>query len=249
LDKALRRITEMFNTKTSLDRRTFLRGAGVTLALPLLEAMIPASTARAATAAPVRRFGAAYSPNGMIMAQWTPASAGSSFELTPILKPFEPVRDQMVVVSGLGSGPVRTGGHALATPTFLTGVTAPNRTEGADLRAGTTIDQALASKYGQETVFPSLEIATEDFTTAVGSCEIGYSCAYLNTISWRTPTTPLPMEINPRQVFERLFGGTGTPEQRTLRLRNRRSVLDAATKQAKQLEAGLGAADRNRVDD
>ena len=241
----------MIITKKFLDRRTFLQGAGAAVALPLLDAMIPASTAEAQTAAaPVRRFAAAYLPNGMVLSHWTPASVGAHFELTPTLKPFEPVRDQMVVVSGLSSGPMRAGGHALAGATFLTGVQAPNRTEGADLRAGTTIDQVLAEQYAGNTVFPSLELATEDFTTAVGACEIGFSCAYLNTISWRTPVTPLPMEINPRMVFERMFGeGGGTPEQRELRLRKRRSVLDAVSEQAKQLQARLGSTDRRRLDD
>jgi len=242
----------MFLTKKFLDRRTFLRGAGVALALPLLDAMIPAHTLEAQTAAaPVRRFGVTYLPNGVVVPKyWTPTTTGSDFELTTILKPFEPVRDHMVVVSGLSSGPMRAGGHALAPSTFLTGVQAPKKTEGADIRTGTTIDQVLADQYAGNTVFRSMELATEDFTTAVGSCEIGFSCAYLNTISWRTPTTPLPMEINPRMVFERMFGGgSGTPEQKAQRLRNRRSVLDAVSDQAKHLEAGLGTADRRRMND
>jgi hypothetical protein len=156
----------------------------------------------------------------------------------------------MVVISGLSSGPMRAGGHALAPSTFLTGVEAPKKTEGSDLRTGTTIDQVLAEQYAGNTVFRSMELATEDFTTAVGACEIGFSCAYLNTISWRTPVTPLPMEINPRMVFERMFGGgSGTPEQKATRLRNRRSVLDAVSNEAKHLEASLGPADRRRLDD
>ena len=241
----------MFVTKMALLRRTFLRGVGATLALPLLDAMIPASTLLAQTAArPVRRFGAAYSPNGMILSHWTPSTAGTAFDLPLILKPFEPFRSHLVVVSGLHSGPERSGAHALAEPTFMSGVIHPKRTEGYDIEAGTTIDQVLAPRYSEGLMFPSLEVCAEDFTTQIGSCEIGYSCAYSNTISWRTPTTPLPMELNPRLVFERMFsGGSGTAEQRAARLRRRQSVLDAVTQQAGLLQNGLAPADRSRLGD
>jgi hypothetical protein len=241
----------MFVTKKALPRRTFLRAAGATLALPLLDAMIPASTALAQTAAqPVRRFGAAYSPNGMILDHWTPSAAGTSFDLPMILKPFERHQEHLVVVSGLHNGPERSGAHALAEPTFMSGVIHPKRTEGSDIEAGTTIDQVLARKYSDGLTFPSLEVCAEDFTTQVGSCEIGYSCAYSNTISWRTPTTPLPMELNPRLVFERMFsGGGGTPEQQAARLRRRQSILDVVTEQARELQGGLAVADRRRVSD
>jgi len=241
----------MFVTKMSLPRRTFLRGVGATLALPLLDAMVPAATVLAQTPAkPLQRFGAAYSPNGMILSHWTPTTAGVDFDLPVILKPFEPFRQHLVVASGLHSGPPRAGAHALAEPTFMSGVIHPKRTEGSDIQAGTTVDQVLATKYSGDTMFPSLEVCAEDFTTQVGSCEIGYSCAYSNTISWRTPTTPLPMELNPRMVFERMFsGGGGTAEQRAARLRNRRSVLDAVTQQAQQLQKGLAPADRSRMSD
>ncbi|NOT44336.1 MAG: DUF1552 domain-containing protein [Acidobacteria bacterium] len=240
----------MFLTKKALPRRTFLRGLGATVALPLLDAMVPAATALAQTAAvPVRRFAAAYSPNGMILDHWTPATVGKDFALPMILQPFEPFRDHLLVVSGLHSGPSRAGAHALAEPTFMSGVIHPKRTEGADIEAGTTIDQVLARRYGADTLFPSIEICAEDFTTQVGSCEIGYSCAYSNTISWRTPTTPLPMELNPRSVFERLFsGGAGTPEERAARLRRRQSVLDAVAVQARSLQQTLAGPDRQRVD-
>src|SRR5204863_5151123 len=131
-----------------------------------------------------------------------------------------------------------------------TGVMHPNRSEGADIRAGQSIDQTLATVYGKDTLFPSLELIAEDFSTEVGSCEIGFSCAYLNTISWKTPTTPLPMEVSPRAVFERMFGGTlGNPQERAARLKNRRSVLDAVSGEAKRLQSTLGATDRNRLDD
>jgi hypothetical protein len=235
----------------SLPRRTFLRGLGATLALPLLDAMIPAATALAQTAAkPVRRFGAAYSPNGMIMSQWTPSTDGPGFELPPILKPFEPFRSHLNVVTNLGTGPQRGGGHALAEPCFMTGIVNPRKTEGSDIEAGVTIDQVLATKYSEGLTFPSLEVCAEDFTTAIGSCEIGFSCLYLNTISWKTPTQPLPMEIDPRMVFERMFGGaTGTPEQRAIRLRNRKSVLDGVSQQARVLQTRLTPVDRSRIDD
>jgi hypothetical protein len=241
----------MFVFKKALPRRTFLRGVGATLALPLLDAMIPASTALAQTAArPVRRFGAAYSPNGMILDHWTPAASGTSFDLPMILKPFERHRDHLVVVSGLHNGPERGGAHALAEPTFMSGVINPRRTEGSDIEAGTTIDQLLAPTYSAGLTFPSLEVCAEDFTTQVGSCEIGYSCAYSNTISWSSPTTTLPMELNPRLVFERMFsGGGGTPEQQAARMRRRQSVLDAVATQARELQGGLAATDQRRLSD
>lgn len=241
----------MFLAKNALPRRTFLKGVGVTLALPLLDAMIPAATALAQTAArPVRRFGGAYSPNGMIMSAWTPATEGVGFDFPLILKPFEPFREYVNVVTNLQTGPQRQGGHALAEPCFFTGVVNPKKTEGFDLEAGTTIDQVLATEYSKGLTFPSLEVCAEDFTTAVGSCEFGFSCAYLNTISWRTPTQPLPMELDPRRVFERMFGGGGgTPEQRAVRMRNRKSVLDGVTEQARLLQAKLAPADRSRVGD
>jgi hypothetical protein len=241
----------MFISKMSLPRRTFLKGVGAAVALPLIDAMIPAATALAQTAArPVRRFGGAYSPNGMIMDLWTPVTAGADFELPQILKPFEPFREYLTVVSNLQTGPQRQGGHALAEPCFMTGVVNPKKTEGSDLEAGTTIDQVLAAEYSKGLTFPSLEVCAEDFTTAVGSCEFGFSCAYLNTISWRTPTQPLPMELDPRLVFERMYGGAaGTPEQRAARMRNRKSVLDGVTAQARQLQASLAPADRSRISD
>lgn len=242
----------MFVTKMSLPRRTFLRGVGAALALPLLDAMVPAATALAQTPARrVRRFASAYSPNGMIMDHWTPAAPGELTDFPLILKPFEPFKDYVTVVTNLNTGPQRQGGHALAEPCFMSGVVHPKKTEGYDLEAGTTLDQVLATKYSEGLMFPSLEICAEDFTTAVGSCEFGFSCAYLNTISWRTPTQPLPMEIDPRLVFERMFGGAGggSPEQRAARLRNRRSVLDSVSEQARLLQAKLAPSDKARLDD
>ncbi len=203
----------MFLTKKSLSRRTMLRGLGAAVALPLLDAMLPAFVPLAKAAAkPRMRFGAVYFPNGAIMQQLTPKTVGAGFEFTPILKPLEPFRDSLIVVTNLtrshpGS---QFGDHAVSAAGFLTGVW-PKRTEAEDVLANTTIDQVVARQIGQDTPLPSLEVATEDFTGYVGGCSPGFSCAYLNTISWSTPSTPLPMEINPRAVFERLVrrGGHG----------------------------------------
>ena len=238
----------MFITKMSIPRRAFLRGMGVTVALPLLEAMVPALTATAKTAAnPVRRFGAVYVPHGKILDQWTPVSEGTGFAFTPILKPLEPLRDHLCVVSGLdGPKDPAAGGHATAPAMWLTGIS-PKKTEGVDVRNEMTIDQMIAKAIGQDTPFPSIELATEDFTGFVGACDVGYSCTYMNTIAWSGPTTPLPMEINPRVVFERMFGGAGTIEQRVERMRTRRSILDSVSASATQLQKGLGATDRSRL--
>src|SRR5579862_5732534 len=201
----------MFITKMSLPRRKFLQGVGVTVALPFLEAMVPALTATAKTAASPRlRFGAVYVPHGAIMDQWTPP-ATEALEFTPILKPFEPLRDQLSVVSNLFRG--GEADHAVAVAAWLSSTVA-KRTEAEDVRLGVTLDQIIAKSVGQETPFPSLELATEDFTGYVGGCSPGYSCAYMNTIAWSTPTTPLPMETNPRAAFERIFGESGTVSER-----------------------------------
>ena len=171
----------MFITKLSLPRRTFLRGVGATVALPFLDAMVPALTATAKTAAnPPRRWGAVFFPNGAIMEQWTPAATGAGFELSPSLEPLEKFRDSMVVVSNLTRAGTTAGDHAVSAAGWLTGVSA-KRTEAEDVRAGTTIDQIVAKQIGQETPFPSLELATEDFTGYVGACTVGFSCVYANT--------------------------------------------------------------------
>ena len=240
----------MFNTKKSLPRRTFLQGAGAVLALPLLDAMIPANTAWADTpAVPVRRFGAMYVPHGAMMDRWTPIGVGKDFDFSPILKPLEPLRPYLTVVSGISSArTLQEGGHAVAPTAYLSGHT-PKQTEGADFSAAVTIDQVIAKAIGQDTLFPSLEVATEDFSTSVGACDVGFSCTYMNTISWSGPTTPLPMETNPRIVFERMFGGGGTPAQRAARIRGDRSILDAVLQQLPGFEVGLDSQDRARVDD
>jgi hypothetical protein len=213
--------------------------------------MVPAATALAQTPAqPRRRFGAVFIPNGAIVEQWTPAATGVGFEFSPILKPLERFRDALVVVSNLtrANPGVVEGDHAISAAGWLTGVF-PKRTEAEDVRAGITIDQLLAKEIGQDTPFPSLELATTDFTGYVGACTSGFSCAYTNTISWSTPTTPLPMEINPRVVFERMFGRAGTDAERATRRRRDRSILDAIAEQAGDLQRGLGVADRRRLTD
>ena len=220
---------------------------GAALGLPLLDSMVPALTAVAQTAAnPKARLGFVYIPHGVIMDDWTPTTAGAGFAFTPILKPLEPFRQSMVVVSNLAAPLQNNGSHAAAAGSWMTGV-APKRTDGPDFRAGTTIDQLVAKQIGQNTTFPSLEVATEDFTGLVGACDPGYSCAYMNTLVWQTPTTPLPMEINPRVVFERLFGGGATRDERLARMRTDRSILDLVQEDLSDLERGLGAADRTRL--
>ena len=200
----------MIITKTYLPRRTFLRGVGATLALPLLDGMVPAfSPLRLSAAAPVKRLGIVYVPNGIVMEQWTPETSGSGFAMKPVMASFEPFRDQLTVVSGLankqgdalpGEG---AGDHARAAGAFLTGVH-PKKTAGADIRSGISIDQIAARELAQETQLASLELSL-DSKEPLGACDPGYSCVYANTLNWLGETTPLPMENNPRVVFERLF--------------------------------------------
>jgi hypothetical protein len=238
----------MFVTRRSIPRRTFLRGVGAGVALPLVDAMVPALTQAAQTAASPRlRVGFVYIPHGVIMRQWTPAAAGADFEFTPILKPLEPFRQSLVVVSNLTRAEVSSN-HAVSAACWLTG-TPPKRTDGPDFRAGVSIDQVIATQIGQDTTFPSLEVATEDFSGLVGACDPGYSCAYMNTLNWQTPTTPLPMEVNPRVVFERLFGGGGTAEQRLARMRTDRSLLDFVADDLSHLQRELGRGDGRKLDD
>jgi hypothetical protein len=241
----------MYISKMSLRRRTFLRGMGAAIALPLLDAMVPALTPLAkAAAAPKTRFGAIYIPNGAIVDEFFPKATGTNWEFTPILKPLEPFKDQLVLVKNLtrshpGS---QVGDHAVSVGGYLTGVW-PKRTEAEDVLANTTIDQVVAKQIGQDTPLPSLEVATEDFTGYVGACSPGFSCAYLNTIAWSSPTTPLPMEINPRTVFERLFGQAGTAASRAVRAREQKSILDSISAEAGDLRRSLGSRDRTRVNE
>jgi len=242
----------MIIRKLAIPRRTFLRGAGATVALPLLDAMVPALSAQSTTAAaPVRRLGFVYIPNGAVMQQWTPAETGSGFALSPILQPLAPYKDQLTVVTGLAHGQAEplgdgNGEHSRASATWLNGVH-PKQTEGADVQAGMTADQIAAAGLGQDTPLPSLELAI-DLDGLVGNCENGYSCVYLNTVAWRSATTPLPMENNPRVVFERLFGDGGTTEQRVAEMRRDRSILDSVTDDLAALEREVGGGDRARID-
>jgi len=235
----------MFITKTSLSRRAILRGMGASLALPFLDAMVPAATALARTAAtPALRFGAVFIPMGERPGFWTPKTVGAGFEFSPILKPLESLRDSLVVVSGLDrpSG----GTHAVSTATWLTG-SSPKRTEAEDFLAGISLDQVIAQTIGRDTVFPSLEISTEDQAGYIGACDVGYSCTYMSTISWKGPTTPLPMERNPRVVFERLFGRPGTAAERVARMKGDQSILDSVRGDVASLQRDLGARDRVRL--
>jgi hypothetical protein len=223
-----------------------LRGVGAALGLPLLEAMIPALTPVVKTAGnPVKRFGAIFVPLGERPGYWTPKTVGSNFEFSPILKPLEPFRNSITVVSEL-CDPLD--GHATTVAAWLSGAI-PFRTIAENVRAGITIDQTIANKIGQDTPLPSLELATEDFTGWIGGCDTAYSCAYMNTISWKNETTPLPMEINPRVVFERMFGRPGTSAQRLARMEDNRSILDSVRQEASDLQKSLGTRDRARLND
>src|SRR5436309_2169556 len=236
----------MFITKTKLSRRTVLRGMGATLSLPLLEAMVPALTPVVKTAGnPTKRFGAIFVPLGERPGYWTPKTVGSNFEFSPILKPLEPFRNWMTVISEL-CDPLD--GHATTVAAWLSG-TIPFLPIAENVRARVTTDQTIANKIGQDTPLPSLELATEDFTGWIGGCDTQYSCAYMNTISWKNETTPLPMEINPRVVFERMFGRPGTSAQRIARMEDNRSILDSVKQEASALQKSLGNKDRARLSD
>lgn len=237
----------MFVFKKALSRRTFLRGAGATLALPMLDAMVPALTAEP-KAAP--RLGFIYIANGVIQDQWKPAAVGRRFDLPPILMPLEPLRDKISVISGLahlqadtfGDG---TGDHPRASAAWLTGVHAYDRTQpGIEVRLATTADQIAADVIGRGTRVRSLEL-TVDFPTQ-GACDSG-DCFYVNTVSWRNPTTPNPAETHPRIVFDRLFGDGGTPEQRAARMKDTGSILDSITREVSSLSGSLGRGDRTKL--
>ena len=244
----------MWIVKKSLPRRRFLRGIGATIALPLLDAMVPALTPIARTAAaPTRRLGFIYTPNGIIKKAWVPAGeGGSGFAFSPSLKAIEPFREHLTVVTGLahqqaaslGDSP---GPHSRASAAWLTG-THCKQTEGADVRSGISADQIAAEALGRLTPLPSLEISTEQNEMLIGNCESGYSCIYQNTISWRNPTTPMPMEVHPRVVFTRLFGDGTTPAEQLAHLRTDHSILDAVLGDLAALEKSLGAGDRSRLD-
>jgi len=237
----------MVITKLALPRRTFLRGVGATMALPLLDAMVPAMKAASPS---VPRFAPIYIGNGANMFEWTPATEGVGFELSPSLQPLAPFRDQMMVLTGLDNFPATDQGdvggqHPRAAPAFMSCMH-PKATEGSDVEAGTTIDQIIAERICRDTKLPSLEVSV-DRNDVVGACDHGYACAYMNSLSWKTPTTPLPMETNPRFVFERLFGVGATPEERAARVNEDRSILDRLSEQIAKLNGRLGTRDRTKL--
>src|ERR1700704_3738394 len=237
----------MLISKLALPRRTFLHGIGAALALPLLDAMVPALTAMAQTAAsPVRRLGFVYIPMGMNAAAWTPKAEGTITELSPPLTPLLPFLDQVTVVTNLElRNAYTTGNHASANCAFLS-CSKAKRTEGTDYQLGTTVDQIAAQSIGKGTPIPSLELGT-DLIAQVGNCDNGYACAYQNNLSWSSPTTPLPTEADPRAVFERLFGDGGKPERRRADLKASGSILDWMTEDRARLQRELGAGDRTRL--
>ena len=241
----------MIITKTHLPRRTVLRGLGATIALPLLDAMVPAlSPTRLTAAAPIRRFGAIYVGMGFNMPIWSQPNVNGPLEINAILQPLEAYRDRLLVVSGCdskqGDG-IDGGQHPRMQTSWLTGSRA-FRTEGVSIHAGTSLDQVVARNWEKDTQLASMELAIES-TDLLGTCSLGYSCAYNNTIAWRTPTTPLPMENNPRNVFERLFGVSDStePKVRLAEIRTDRSVLDSVTAKVSKVKMTLGARDQSKL--
>jgi hypothetical protein len=243
----------MIVTGRHLSRRTLLRGIGTAIALPMLDAMTPAFAAPSRAAKSPTRLAFAYVPNGVMMSDWTPATEGTAFEFSRILRPLEPLREHVLVLSGLaqhngdalGDG---NGDHARAASTFLTGAH-PTKTAGADIHVGVSVDQVAAQHIGHATRFPSIELGCDD-GRIIGSCDSGYSCAYSNSISWLTPSTPMPPEVNPRAAFERLFGAElETPEVRAKRQRYEKSILDFVLDDTSRLTRQLGPTDRRKMDE
>lgn len=233
-------------TRKALPRRTFLRGAGASVALPLLDAMIPSMTAQAKTAAAgVRRLGFVYIPMGSNISMWTPRSENDLSELSPSLSPLESVKDQLTVITNLELKNAYPGTHATSNAAFLSAAKA-KWTESTDYHLGVTVDQVAAKQIGQETQLPSLEMAM-DLLKTVGQCDNGFACVYQNNLSWSSPTTPLPAEAHPRIVFERLFGEGGTSAERRAALRRKASLLDFVNDDISRLRGKLGGADRVKV--
>jgi Protein of unknown function (DUF1552) len=242
----------MFITKKSIPRRTVLRGAGATLALPLLEAMVPAATPLAQTADPTTRFVGCFVPHGMAPGYWVPDKEGTGFTFPFCFKPLEAYRDQLTILSGLHSRsseppPGVTGADHWVAAAFLC-ANKPKKTAGADVYAGTTIDQIIARKIGGDTLLPSMQLAVEDPGANSSNCGEGYSCTYTNTISWASPTQPLPMELNPQVVFERMFGDGSTVEERAERRKRDRSILDSLRGSLSRLRRDSSPSDRSRLD-
>jgi Protein of unknown function (DUF1552) len=245
----------MFITKKHIPRRAFLRGAGVTLALPLLDSMIPAQTPLAkSAAAPKTRFTGIFVPHGMAPGYWIPESPVLEAGKFPmIMQPLEPFLDRTVILSGMWSKsaeppPGQTGADHWVAAAYLC-ANKPKKTTGADVYDGTTIDQMIAQKIGQETLLPSLQLALEDPGANSSNCGEGYSCTYSNTISWASPTQPLPMELDPQVAFERLFGSGGSAKERAERREQKRSVLDSVMQGMAHFKKDLGAADKARLDE
>lgn len=238
----------MIITKKSLSRRTVLRGFGSAVALPLLDAMVPAATAAKLTAAkPVKRLGFVFMPMGCDLSRWTPKSKDTLDELSPILQSLESVRDQVNILSNLELQPAYPGTHATSNSAFLSAAQA-RQTESADYFLGTTVDQIAAQHLGKETQLSSLEMSM-DLMQTVGQCDNGYACVYQNNLSWSSPTTPLPAEAHPRLIFESLFGEGGTASERRADLKKKASLLDFVNEDLKSLKRELGPADRSKVDD
>ena len=238
----------MILTRKSLPRRTFLRGMGATVALPLLDAMIPAATAMTRTPAiPVKRLGFVFMPMGCDIGRWTPTGGAQLEELSPILTSLSPVKEHISVLSNLELAPAYPGTHATSNAAFLSAARA-KLTESADYFLGTTVDQIAARQMGVATQLPSLEMSM-DLMQTVGQCDNGYACVYQNNLSWASPTTPLPAEAHPRLIFETLFGEGGTAQERQAALRKRASLLDWVGEDLSRLRRNLGPADRSKVDD
>jgi hypothetical protein len=235
-----------FITRKSVPRRTFLKGMGVSLALPLLDAMIPAATAtNKIPAIGVRRLGYVFMPMGCDQSRWTPGSENTLDKLSPILDSLAPLKDKLTVFTNMELRPAYPGSHATSNSSFLSAAKA-KVTESSDYYLGTTADQVAAQQIGQQTRLPSLELAM-DLLQTVGQCDNGYACVYQNNLSWSSPTTPLPAEAHPRLVFENLFGEGGTPAERRAALGKRASLLDSISDDMKRLQRGLGATDQARV--
>src|SRR5215831_6152270 len=242
----------MFVTKKAISRRTVLRGMGATVALPLLDAMIPALAPAAATA-PVRRFGVVYHPNGVIYDQWLPTGSGSNFELSPTLKGLEPFKDKLIVITGLFSDQAEAlgdggGDHSRACGTYLTGVHV--KKSDSNVENAVSMDQIAAKTFERETPLSSLQMTVDD-NSLLGSCDLGYSCAYSSTLSWLTPTLPLMAENNPRVLFQRMFGSSDSTDNnvRAARLQQDRSLLDSVNERVNELQRKLGPADNRKIDD
>ena len=237
----------MIITKKVLPRRTILRGIGASVALPLLDAMVPALAQSSQLTEPVRRLGYVYMPMGMNPAPWVPQQKGKLKSLTPSLESLNPFIDNVSVISNLEINDAHTtGNHASSNCAFLSCVKA-KRTEGSDYYLGTTVDQIAAKVIGANTPFPSLELGT-DIISQVGNCDNGYACVYQNSLSWSSPTTPLPTEADPRVLFERLFGDGGTPEQRNAQLSANASLLDAVMVDMNKYQKQLSSADKIKID-